>query len=708
MAMMANPNLLAEIYLDNRRNAQWVKKNRFFLLNENFQDDLLLEALNFEDYYRNNKPLVDHFHNIMIKEYGMSDSQVDYFRNLNESMWKDLAVDAGIALGSLIPGVGSAVATGGVIYYIARAFDANRRGQHFTTFFELLSAIMTAPAIAPAIGTALSSLGKSIIAPLKPLFELLKAGGTWAKDFFNIFKWFGKGAAAEGKVAAEASAKAIKTIATENKLITTTLSKLDGPLLKLEEMLASDSKVWKAVGEKFPGMIEKMIDGVKALRGTGKILEDVAKAEGPEVLEAIAKNPEAVESMGKAVGNEALQAEAAALKTRKSAIVKKLGDTSKELADEKIARVVAKGEVEVGEEAAKQASRLAGEAGEAAAKLEKELIDTIGSQAEFTSKINRETMELLARSGTESAEIATKELTEAFSKLGKDELVEVLNRTKDPNFIINLQTAATEAVGGTGTKLGAHLDSLYPKDFVSYFADQFTKNGSKISMTNVVTKGEVIGFEIMGSNGAKMIFSPRDITMLFGPSDTAKLFMNIYGNAGKEALENAAKVAAEELLTSKQSLQAIEASISSLTKSKEGLRAALRTVQKELNEITPKIVEEVVTSPEVQETVAKNIAEAGADASSKVVQDIVEETFAFSIKQKLMAITAARVTQELESTDIQSYQQSYGTADDQRLTTGERERAQGIQESKKVNQLIRNTRKRTAQIRTFKLEKLIN
>ena len=150
---------------------------------ESLETAIIIENLKLEKFSRELKFLTDD----LLPEHIIEESEL-----INEGFMTDI----GIGLGSLIPGIGSAVAAGGSVYYLNNAYSAFDKGEKLTGFLELLSAVLTAGQIIPVLGAAIGGVGKVIAAPFKFLFGgLTRVGSKIGASAAKI----GSKTAAEGK-----------------------------------------------------------------------------------------------------------------------------------------------------------------------------------------------------------------------------------------------------------------------------------------------------------------------------------------------------------------------------------------------------------------------------------------------------------------------------------------------------------------------------
>ena len=149
----------------------FIKENKE--LYESLEAKILVENIKLEKFHREYKFLIDD----LFPEKMLNESEL-----LDEGILTDLS----IGLGSMIPGIGSAVAAGGTVYYLVRAFNAQKKGETMTMYMELLSSFLTAGQIVPVIGSIVGAVGKVIAAPFKLLFSGLKSLGSLVLKLFGF------------------------------------------------------------------------------------------------------------------------------------------------------------------------------------------------------------------------------------------------------------------------------------------------------------------------------------------------------------------------------------------------------------------------------------------------------------------------------------------------------------------------------------------
>ena len=204
MAMPAGPELLVETYKNSLLVKEWAHEYPEAFVDS--VDEMTLQRLHLEDYYRRNSILIDN----IVEELGISKDSL-----IVENMWTDIAKDVAIGFGTKIPFIGPAVAVGGMLYYFARMLTAYNKGEKLTSLFEFFSGVGVSAAVVPGVGDAINAVMSTITKWAKGLLNLLKPAGVLLKPFKVIFNFLksggGKGkdqGKGRGRGAGKANAKA--------------------------------------------------------------------------------------------------------------------------------------------------------------------------------------------------------------------------------------------------------------------------------------------------------------------------------------------------------------------------------------------------------------------------------------------------------------------------------------------------------------------
>lgn len=249
----------------------WIHEN--IDLFQEFHDELVLESIMIEQFDNLYGFLLEDICEDYRREHVLREDLERINKSVINESWASLAADIGIGLGSMIPGIGTGVAAGGVIYYLYKAYDNLSKNRQFESFMDLLSAAFTAPQVVPGLGTAAGAAGKAVVKGLQkilgPIFKLFSK----AKNSIGSFYQAGKATAQGSKFATK-----ITEIMTKNS---DKLGKLN-PVLetaakyanKLKDFIKGKKDALKPVFDRLGFSAD---DAVKTIeKGTGAI-DDAAK-----------------------------------------------------------------------------------------------------------------------------------------------------------------------------------------------------------------------------------------------------------------------------------------------------------------------------------------------------------------------------------------------------------------------------------------------
>jgi len=669
------------------QNRRWLKHNSE-LIQESY-DTITFESINFENFYKRNKIIIDEAHNQILEHYGFSNSDIEYLR---ENWMKDLAIDIGIGAGSMIPGIGSAVATGGVFYYLNRALNANQKGETFTAFMEVFSAIMTSASVVPAVGTALTAIGKGLMAPVKGFLGLFKGGGKIATAFAKIFSWFGKGAPAAEKAAAEEAATIVSSAAKEASAIGKGLDKLKGPLESLAKTLKDTNSVWYKIADKIPGgkkTLELLAKGVESIGSIGSLITKLGKAEGDEALAAVAGSIDEVAEVGSAIGNAELKAQAAALKGEKAALQKELTATAKKARSASKAAKTSKEAVLAADaaDAAADAARLELRSGF------KEVERAMKAGEYVDPKLVNQISDATLAKADDIAREAAEVLPDAFKNMSADDIANAF--FKDGKQISSFKSQLKKA-----GMLSDDLAKLTGDEFAREFAKQF-KNGPVEIAQIVKSASGSVSVHVRGANGAILKATPMNIFNMFGPEEGFKACMKIFEGGIESATAEALRIATKEMTEAAAEAAAKRGVATNVAKK-------IKLINSQLDDIISRIVTE--TMEEVAESGARELGEEVAEEAVKNTPGLLKAMLK-GVQKRAYDRLAVYLTQALEMDDIEKRQATYGTRDDARMTSDEKSDAQGLIEyfeMRQLNSLIRESRRRSRIIKGQKLSRLIH
>jgi len=664
-------------------------------------DDILLERVKLETFYRKNKVMIDSLTESITNQQGGV--------LIGEGLMKDLGVDLSIMAGtsakvlSAVPLLGQAIAAGGTLYYTVRAINAWRKGEKLTAFFETLSAAMTAGTVIGPVGAALSAIGNLLLKPFKVFFGLFKAEGLIGKFFANFFK---KGPAAE-KIVAETAETVAKAPAAAKAA--------DGAMKfsdKIDDIVKFfETPAGKEIASKIPGfeIYLSLLQKLKSMLGFfGKFTKSAIKVEGKaasEITEELAKHSDDALKLAGEVGDEGLET---VIKT-----------AQKSFDDAAEAAVKAERELAtVGSKQAKVASQLKN-----ATRVQQEL--RVALDPKRINLLRQNVLDdigrLAAESGENIAKRASQELPDAFKAIKPDKMAAWLKGIE--NFS-GMRAGMTKALKNTNPELAAKVAKMSSEEFASFAAKQFCGNGSKVVMKKMVSKGGTkageVGFEIVGKNGAKFTMDMADIGLVFGREGGAKIISNILGQTTRKALEKEAIALAKEAAELTKTLGLADEAAKAAQKSLEELISNPKALQK----LTTEVIEEV--GPEAAKNVEKIIApvasggsRAAAGTSKKIVEEVTE-TYFRNIKSKLINRIIAYASPSLDKSDfeeLESGDQDYLRTDAERnnqssdteiIRPSSGGSGRGLRENYMLEDIIMYSKINSSRIRSQKLINLIN
>jgi len=694
--MINNLDTIASLEKNNLILKEWAKQYP-----EEFKDsidELILQTVLFETFYMKNRTVID----LIVKDLNIDN---DYYL-ISEGMGMDILADIAIGVGSAIPGIGSAVAVGGMIYYIVRGINAWNKGEKLASVFEAFSAIGASAAFVPGVGPVINTLMQTIGKWAKKIFTFFTPGAKLTGSIMKLIK-FSKGGA---KAAADP-----KVIKAEGELIKSTLEGFGGKaavggIKKIGSMLETvlkfvkGSKFGDAVIAKFPTAagvpVELMETAVKSLKSIGKLADDVMKAEADDILEVLARNSDEVADVANAAGADELAKKIATLEAKQA---KAAGHVTKKSDD------VMKG--------ASKVDDLAKGSKKASEKLADDIADSLGKSLELPTVRSSGLNKLAVSASDDIVENMSKQLPDMFGKMDKGYFKEFLKRSGN---IKDMQEAAIKSLTNKNPKLANHLKGLKSDDFASYFADQFLKNPGKIKLKKIVPSKNVvkkaagkhrevvkmgdIGFEIMGSNGAKLVLKPNNLATLYGPREAGQILARTYGAAGKEVLETAYKETLEKLIKDKAALDGMKKVIQKRGLKINNLKAQLQALRSAGGEVAEEVAEEIVESAAKNSKFATGMLKMGVKgwaemATGKILTTILGRILGEGFSQSDF--------EELESGD-QDYLRTDSERNNQSSDDVIIRQGQGLTENYMLEDIIMYSKINSSRIRSQKLISLIN
>ena len=693
MAMAAsNEDLLIEAYKSSLVHRDWIRSNP-----EEFKsnyDDMLLQQVFLEGYYRRNKILIDD----IVHDMGLDTKEN---RRLQEGMWTELATDIGIGLATKIPFIGPAVAVGGMIYYLARMLTAWGKGEKFTAAFEAMSAIGVSAAVVPGVGDAINALMKTIGRWASKIIKFFTPGGKIFGPLMKISKYL-KGGAGIADDVAKAEAIALKEALGGNtgKVAAGAIKKVSGTL----ETIIKWTKGPKAAmvfskipgGNKIIGIFETLALNLKSL---GSLADNILTAEGDDILKAVMNSSDDIAKVAETAGSKALNAEMAALKAEKASISSQMKATSKSA---RSASKAAKGSKEA-LAVAKGADDAALKAGDA---LKKELnLIRDGAMEVGVDGLDPSLVNNISRAAVGNSDdiirMASKEFPEAFKNVGPDDLAKAF-------FPSGKTTSALKSQLKKAGLLSPEMIKLTGDDFAKAFSKEFVEGAGEITIKEVTRDGAGrVAVKVVGKNGAALSMTPHRIIQTFGLDEGVGMCYRIFEGGIEEATQALVEKAAKEM-TEKAAESAAKRGIAT------GFASELKAINAEIAVLAEKMTKEAME--EVAEGGGREVLEKVTQAAPKLVNsDEVVKELTIHMSTVVTGRMGAYITRRLEPTYVEAYQGTYGTAEDARMSPEQRQTAQGVNEIKAhinemhgLNQLCFESKKRNQLIRSQKLIKFIN
>jgi len=655
-------------------------------------DDIILERVKLEKFYRNNRLMIDNLTESIIKQQG------DVL--INEGIMKDLGVDLGIMAGtsakvlSAVPLLGQAVAAGGTIYYIVRAINAWRKGEKLTSFFETLSAAMTAGTVIGPVGAALSALGNLVLKPFKAFFGLFKAEGLIGKFFANFFK---KGPQAE-KIVAE-TAETIAKAPGAGKAADGAMKFSD----KIDDIVKFfETPAGKEIASKIPGfeIYLNLLQKLKTMLGFfGKFTKSAIKSEGKaaaEISEELSKHSDDAIKLAEEVGDDALAnaiKEAEVVKGKLKGATKAARDSSKTARAAKTAATKA-------DDAAKAAK-----ATSEAIKKDLELTAELIKKGEYVDPSLVNNVSRMALGSTdEIAKVAADDIVKAFSNASANEIKRAFFPNKQA---INALKSQLKKAGA----LSEDLIKLTGDEFAEAFTRQFLSGSGEIALKGVTSDAAGrLTFQVVGANGAILKATPAKLFNMLKPDDAAKLLHKTLGST----IEKGLKETAEEL--TKKALES-KAVRDHIRKNATGLASKLKGLKSEISEISSKIMTEV--TEEVSEKAIPELAEAVVEGGTKNSSKVMTSMMNF-ISARFYNRVVTYISEQLEMSDfeeIESGDQDYLRTDAERnnqssdteiISPSRGGSGTGLRENYMLEDIIMYSRINSSRIRSQKLINLIN
>ena len=631
MAMLLTESQMRQRVEFEELGINFIKENRE--LYESLEAKILVENLKLEKF------LIDD----MFPEQVLQESEM-----LNEG----LLADIGIGLGSLIPGIGSAVAAGGTIYYLKRAYDAKNKGETLTFYLELLSSFLTAGQIVGPIGAIVGQVGKIISAPFKLLFRGLKGFGSF------VLKLFGKGAV-EG---AEAGLKAVapeagKLVGTGAKEAGKGASKIAGYMddfIKFFDVGGTGATILKKVGIDTAEFITACRNLQGMLKGFGSFMGKVAGKEGDDLTNAVIQN-----------------VDEAANPARIAGVIDDQTDDALKLLQKQAA--------EAGEDVAQAQSR-------------KALAKTAKTRAKDAQKAVTAALDDVGAAAT------NQNITNAFRRIGSNldigKFSKSLKGTKlktSPGNISNLETMLKRS-----------------NDFTAETARGVTQLLSSGKPTiQAVTKGSSrgsVGFRVLGKNGKSVSLTPAQMSALLGgPEQLLKL---VAKPANKQMLKSVAQ-SAKALKLEKAALKAAKKANKKITKE---LAAAIKdNAAKQAANLADDAVEETLENVAKNPTVLSKFLDGFTKAlvgDKNAQQNLVVLTYAAAGGVAKDELSELETEAELDP-ETQAWMDSLNFAEEEN-TSIDLGSEEDLQESRYLADLIWESKLRNNMIKQQKLINLIS
>jgi len=755
MAALASNQVLIESMMNNLDWIDFGHRNKDVI--SYYYDDYLLERVRVETWCRKNKQYIEKVFEGVV-DFSGGDNLITEQEGFAKTLLTDLGLGiatsaAGVAkLSSAVPGLGQAVAAGGMLYYIARAIRSHSRGQKLASYFEIFSAVMASAGFIPGVGSVLSAIGNTIMAPFKWFFSTVWGGAK------SILGRFVTTAAEEG---VEAAAPVVSELAEGiagtpgAEVAAAATGKVEGVLAKIINWWRTPAgeKVAAEIGAENVTIVKKMFEKIKSfLRLFSRVTETVAESSGDEVGESLLRVmttdlAEDVAVVGAATGERELT-EALAEATAKEA-AKRAELEAAEGAVSAASTQVAKAEADVTRVAAEEAaSRMAPEAAEAAIKGELDnIVSGVSAAADEATNISTRVLEgsldeigtALGGLGDDALESAAPAVESAFKKGGAEAFEANLNKMLNPNtgnlsqeafesFLTNAEKFVVQNMDGGAAALDAG------GDVIKLFSQTFCGETGPV-LSKIVFEGAETGAR-SASGGMKFIFSAAEgtasvpftlvqMTEFFGSQGAARIMTETFTSpSALPTFERLAAEASEQLaesLVAKASAQTALADASAIVANLERQIAALPRPP-----VTPETVGSAIR------TGVREFTESTATNSKGLWKMICEawtrdytKAYAISMKPMLASMGAQTATIQMDSTSGEKIDMDAGTIEDRRLTKSQKAalKAQqdgdiddgtfatvrtGIRENLELDSLIWTTKRNTRLIRSQKLISLIN
>ena len=778
MAALASNEVLIESMMNNLEWVDFGHRHREAVAY--YYDDYLLERVKVENWCRNNKQYIER----------VFDGVIDFTSDNTllteqEGFWNTLVTDLSLGVATAkpavdamnkfskqftagikgIPGLGQAVAAGGTLYYIARAIRSKNRGEKMAMYFELFSAVMASAGFIPGVGSILSAIGNTIMAPFKWFFTTIW-GGTK-----SLFGRFFTTVAEEG---VENSGPIVKEMAEGFKSIpgaeagVQASGKLRPVIDKVLNFFKSSSgpgeKVAAELGAENVGIITKGLEKLKSMLGiveeTGEVLiKNPAAAEGgKEGAEALMRSATVIE---KEIAETAAVTGEQQLVTKLNAAKKEFEVAKKglEAADDAV-RVATKAK-DVEAAALKQAlnneKALAGAVEETVESVTKNLDDIVNGVSNAASEATNMAPKELAKAldnmgsklgglGDDVLENAAPAVEAAFKKGGAEAFEANLNKMLNPNtgnlsqeayqsFMKNAEKFVIQNMeGGAGLvdDLGGAINN--PEAFIKLFSQTFCGESGPV-LSKIVFEGAEAG-ALSGTGGIKFVFSATEgaakvpftlvqMTEFFGSQGAARIMSETFTSPSTIPIfEQMAEEAAEKLTSELAKQATAKAAVQDASAAIVALEKQIAALPKP--KITPKTVGDAIKSG------VDDAVEGGVTSSKglwKMISDAwvrdYSKAYAMNLKPMLTSTLGSTVAHEMDTTSGEKIDMDAGTIEDRRLTKSQKAalKAQqdgdyddgtfatvrkGIRENLELDSLIWTSKRNSRLIRSQKLISLIN
>ena len=765
MAALASNEILIESMMNNLEWIDFGHRHREAVVH--YYDDYLLERVKVETWCRNNKQYIERVFEGVIdfdSDNALLSEQESFMGTLLTDLTLGVATSAPAVakLSGMVPGLGQAVAAGGTLYYIARALRSYRRGEKMAMYFEIFSAVMASAGFIPGVGSVLSAIGNTIMAPFKWFFTTIWGGtkSLFGRFFTTVVE---EGVENSGPIVKE-MAEGFKSVPGAEAGVQAS-GKLRGVIDKVLNFFKSSSgpgeKVAAELGAENVGIITKGLEKLKSMLGiveeTGEVLlRNPAAAEGgKEGAEALMRSATVIE---KEIAETAAVTGEQQLVTKLNAAKKEFEVAKKglEAADDAVRVATRAKDVEAAalKQALQNEKALAGAVEETVESVTKNLDDIVNGVSNAASKATNMAPTELAKAldnmgsalgglGDDVLENAAPAVEAAFKKGGAEAFEANLNKMLNPRTG-NLSQEAFESFMKNAEKFviqnmeGGSAALAGGDDVLKLFSQTFCGESGPV-LSKIVFEGAEAG-AISGTGGIKFVFSATEgaakvpftlvqMTEFFVSQGAARIMSETFTSPSTIPIfEQMAEEAAEKLTSELAKQATAKAAVQDASAAIVALEKQIAALPKP--KITPKTVGDAIKSG-VDDAVENGVT--SSKGLWKMISDAwvrdYSKAYAMNLKPMLTSTLGSTTALELDTDYGEKIDSDMGTINDPRLSkvqrsalqarqsgdfddgygvTAKRSSGRGIKENLELDNIIWESKRRTKLIRTQKLIGLIN